>query len=62
MEPGETEIGMGWSLEAGEAEDACWLGVNSEGDSVLWVGHQEGLQTRGYESKADEPGEGPVVT
>lgn len=38
-----------------------WLGVNSEGDSVLWVGHQEGLQTGGYERKADEPGEGPVV-
>ena len=54
------EIRMGWSLEAGEAGHTCWLGVDSEGDSTLWVGHQERLQTGGYERKADEPGEGSV--
>lgn len=51
---------MGWSLEAGEAGHTCWLGVDSEGDSTLYVGHQEGLQTGGYERKADEAGEGSV--
>lgn len=34
---------------------------NSEGDSALWAGYQEGLQTGGYERKADEPGEESVV-